>query len=93
MTNYFKIVAILQKRGHKTKIEYAYVPHQWEDNGILSWPPNNCLSLRNDASSIPMKDWTSYKCKVKKSCILEREEAELWEDEYINASSTEAEDE
>jgi len=25
MTNYFKIVAILQKRGHKTKIEYAWI--------------------------------------------------------------------
>jgi len=39
-----------------------------------------------------MKDWTPYKYKVKKSCILEKEEAELWEDEYINTSSTEAED-
>lgn len=91
MGDYFKIVAILKNRKNRSIIEYAFVPHKWESNCTLFWPKRNVSSLRVDASSVPEDDWLKYKCKVKKSCTG-LEEAELWEEEYVNASNTEAEE-
>ena len=88
--DYFKIVAVLKKRGSSSSLDYSYVPHKWEENGILYWPNNNLTSLRNDASTKPQIDWKQYKCKVKKSQIFGLEEAQLWEEEYV-ASGTDAE--
>lgn len=52
----------------------------------------NALSLREDQYSLPGNDWQQYKCKVKLDKISGIEEAQLWEEEYLNASNTEAED-
>lgn len=92
MRDHFTIVAIITKRGTATKIEYSYVPHQWVQKEFVFWPPNNCLTLRNDPSSAPKPEWKKFKCKVKKDFIVGKEEAELWEEEYVNASSTESEE-
>jgi len=92
MEAYFKIVAIIKKRGTATKVEYAYVPHQWVKDGFVFWPPNNCSTLRDDPSSAPELEWKKFKCKVKKDFIVGKEEAELWEEEYLNASCTESEE-
>lgn len=92
MENHFKIVAIITKRGTAIKVKYAYVPHQWVKNGFVFWPPNNCLALRDDPSSAPESYWKKYKCKIKKDLIVGKEEAELWEEEFLNASCTESEE-
>ncbi len=92
MGDYFKIVAIIRNRGIATKMEYAYVPHQWVKDGFVFWPSKNSLTLRNDSSSAPEPEWKKYKCKVKKDFIIGKEEAELWEEEYLNASCTESEE-
>ncbi|XP_018377394.1 PREDICTED: uncharacterized protein LOC108770344, partial [Trachymyrmex cornetzi] len=89
---HFKIVAILKKRGSSAILEYSYVPYQWEKDGILYWPKRNILSLRKDPTSMYESDWEQYKCKVKKDNIVGIDEAELWEEEYVNASCTESEE-
>lgn len=92
MGDYFTIVAIIKKRGTATKVEYAYVPQQWVKNEFVFWPPNNSLTLRDDPSSVPKPEWKKFKCKIKKNFIVGKEEAELWEEEYLNASCTESEE-
>jgi len=79
MEDYFKIVAVIKKR----RIEYSYVPHKWEVRNILKWPQCNLRNLRTDPSSTPEDDWKPYPCKVKKTHIMGLEEAELWEQEFV----------
>ncbi|XP_011870336.1 PREDICTED: uncharacterized protein LOC105563382 [Vollenhovia emeryi] len=80
------------KKSTTTKVKYSYVPHQWVKNGFVFWSPKNCLTLRNDPSSAPEPEWKKFKCKIKKDFIVGKEEAELWEEEYLNASCTESEE-
>ncbi|KAG5866773.1 hypothetical protein JTB14_015881 [Gonioctena quinquepunctata] len=51
-----------------------------------------CSHPREDVESEPGKDWQQFRCKVKKTNIIGLEEAELWEEQYVNASGTDAED-
>lgn len=89
---HFKIVAIIRKRGNSTVLEYSYVPFQWEKDGYLYWPKKNAVSLRKDPMSTFESNWDRYRCKVKKDNIRCLEEAELWEEEYLNVSCTESEE-
>nr|CAH7767096.1 unnamed protein product [Callosobruchus chinensis] len=66
----------------------SFVPHQWESEGILYWPLSNLNLLRKEACSAPDKSsWRTYKCKVKKENIVGLEEAELWEEEFVNVGT------
>nr|CAH7767571.1 unnamed protein product [Callosobruchus chinensis] len=71
-----------------TVIITIFVPHQWESEGMLYWPLSNLNLLRKDACSEPDKSsWRTYKCKVKKEKIVGLEEAELWEEEFVNVDT------
>lgn len=89
--DYFKIVAVLKKRaGGVSSVSYSFIPHKWESEGNLFWPQSNLSKLRSDPTTEPQSDWKIYKCKVKKTNIIGLEEAELWEEEFVN-SGTDAE--
>lgn len=81
-----------KKKGNSTIVEYAYVPQLWENNGVLLWPKTNVKQERKNAFSKPQSNWSVFKAKIKKSGIIGLEEAELWEDEFVNCSNTDAED-
>ncbi|KAF5308690.1 hypothetical protein FQR65_LT18003 [Abscondita terminalis] len=89
---YYKIVAVLKRRKTTTVMEYSYIPHKWESDGVLKWPKKSILHLQDDLESIPQVDCDTYNCKVKKDLIFGLPEAQLWEEEYVNASNTEAEE-
>nr|CAI5838922.1 unnamed protein product [Callosobruchus analis] len=78
--DYFKIVAVIKKK----RVEYTYVPHKWEDQNILYWPPTNLSALRTNPSTEPCSDWRPYPCKVKKTHIYGLQEAELWEQQFVD---------
>lgn len=44
------------------------VPHHWESNGILLWPPDVKQALRNPWLP-PGNDWVEYPCVVKRNMI------------------------
>lgn len=67
MTDYFKVIYI------KTTQEVEPIPHQWEENGTVYWPPTKgqVRQQQSNAGSIPDKStWKKYECLVKASNIL-----------------------
>ena len=67
MADYFKVVYI------KTTHEVEPVPHKWEQNGTVYWPPTKgqVRQQQSCASSIPNKaTWNRYECVVKASNIF-----------------------
>lgn len=62
----FKVVQI------KETDDVEPVPHQWEENGVLYWPPSKSETRRHqsNAESVPDVNWLKYSCVVKQQGIL-----------------------
>ena len=90
----WKIIAILQMKFSRKQLSFCAVPSSWlvDNDSSVFWPPNQQESLRKNLLSIPGDGWKKYKCILKKNYILIFDEALLWEQEYINATDTEAEE-
>lgn len=88
MISTYKIVSF-KKRARQ---EISFVPHKWEQNGILFWPKNNLQLLLSDASSEPQLNWLKYSpCYIKKAGIISYDDALKWEELYASCEDTDAE--
>lgn len=83
----FKVVLINETQ------EVEPVPHSWEENGVVYWPPDkiSLRKLQSNAQSEPDKStWISYTCIVKAENILFYGDASAEADYYIgNPTDTE----
>lgn len=52
------------RKTKKSKPVLSIVPSNWIQDGQVSWPPNNFISLSTDASSVPSVSWIKQNCKV-----------------------------
>ena len=90
----WKIIAVMKNRGIRKILSFSAVPSGWltDNNTSVFWPSNQQETLRRDASSIPENGWKKYNCLLKRDNITNFDEAMLWEQEYVAASDTEAEE-
>lgn len=86
--DYFKVVYI------KELGEVEPVPHLWEQNGVLYWPPTQRQrrQYQSNSQSKPQETWTKYNCIVKATDILLFNHASKTADNYCMYSSTDQEE-
>lgn len=89
---YFKIIAFINKKGKSSIMQYAYVPHLWEQNGKFFWPNTDLTRERENPNSVPQDKWFQYKGVVKKDNIIGLAEATLWEEQFLDCPNTDAEE-
>lgn len=88
----FKVVVTLDSNNEKS---FCAVPSQWEENGIIYWPPKDLLcKVRCNPHSVPNKnEWEAEECLVKMNNIITFREACHLEEQLVNLENTEAEEE
>lgn len=87
--DHFKVVYIKESQ------EIEPVPHQWEANDILYWPPTKSETRKkqSDVKSIPIPDkWTKYNCVVKAQDIALFVHASATADKLCQETSTDDDD-
>lgn len=87
--DHFKVVYIKESQ------EIEPVPHQWEANGILYWPPTKSETRKkqSDVKSVPIPDkWTKYNCIVKAQGIALFLHASATADKLCQETSTDDDD-
>ena len=94
MNTGWSVISILKSWAGKKQLSFSAVPSTWINAAgtFVFWPNNQQETLRQDSSSVPENEWKQYHCFIKKKNILTYEEALLWEQEFIQASDTEAEE-
>lgn len=92
MEGHFKTIAFINKKGKSSTMQYSFVPHLWEKNGIISWPNSDLRRERENPNSVPQSQWFQYKGVVKKDNIYGLDEAVLWEEQFLNGPNTDAEE-
>ncbi|CAH0558575.1 unnamed protein product [Brassicogethes aeneus] len=86
----FKIVKTIEN----ITVRLSIVPNNWEQDGILFWPPKHAKhyeKLIRDASSTPNIDWVRMHCTVKEKNLESYMTAKKLCTLYTNLSDTDAE--
>ena len=86
----FKIVETIENGN----VYLCVIPHCWEDNGTLYWPPGkySANSMRKDEASQPnLESWSKQPCTVKRQGIASFSEASKIEERMSQFSDTEEE--
>lgn len=84
----FKIIYVKNGRGSYLEI----VPHQWDQNNIAYWPPNNLKRCQKLGWFKPEPSWKSDSCVVKRCGFETFDEANKELEKMLADSTTSSSD-